>query len=388
MLKFVIFVVAITATVKNIQGELEAKYYLEENKMLEGKHWSEEKIEKQMRMFGVLINEQGKKMESAENEINNLKATIQRQEREMNHMENKVKLMEKKMEKYETTVNEQAERLNDKEKVIQHLERTVANQDIKIASIIEEMFIRKANFQREDTQIKVQENIKRNLNNKHQEGKMGKAKIKGNRKPDLVTTSFKNKSGKQSKYFSYLNTESDTDVSDSKTDKVTAANNNEYKNKSITEAISIWHQSPTKQVRQIGRGIAFSAYLTQELGSLNSGYTIKCDQVLLNDGNAYSPYTGAFTVPETGVYLLTMSINAFHNGHKNHVKLVSNNRNIVDAIVWVVDSDHHVMGGNTAIVRLNSGEKIWLEIYSNGGSELYSKGDYRWVTFSGVLLYS
>ena len=166
-------------------------------------------------------------------------------------------------------------------------------------------------------------------------------------------------------------------------------NNEEYKKKSrLKERVSLQHQNLRRQERQISSGIAFSSYLSRWIINLGIGHTIKCDQVLLNDGNAYSPFSGTFTAPKPGVYLLTFSINAYTKDDKTPVKLVSNNRNIVDAIAWVADSDHHVMGGNTAIVRLNSAEQVWLEIYSTAGVRLYSKPDYRWLTFSGVLLYS
>ena len=91
---------------------------------------------------------------------------------------------------------------------------------------------------------------------------------------------------------------------------------------------------------------------------------------------------------QTGVYLLTFQITAWYLNDKTHVKLVSNNRNIVDAVVWVKGSVHHVMGGNTAIVPLNTADKVWLKIYDTARVELYSTPDYRWVTFSGVLLYT
>ena len=61
----------------------------------------------------------------------------------------------------------------------------------------------------------------------------------------------------------------------------------------------------TKRQTPIERGIAFSAYLSHNIAHLAPGHTLKCDQIIINDGNAYSQYTGVFTVPQTGVYLLT-----------------------------------------------------------------------------------
>ena len=52
--------------------------------------------------------------------------------------------------------------------------------------------------------------------------------------------------------------------------------------------------------RQISGGVAFSAYLSHNIDNMNVGYKYPCDQVLLNDGNAYSPYSGLLTAPRTG----------------------------------------------------------------------------------------
>ena len=109
--------------------------------------------------------------------------------------------------------------------------------------------------------------------------------------------------------------------------------------------------------------------------------------VLINDGNAYSPYTGTFTVPETAVYFLTFHIDALTKDDITIVKLVVNNRNIVDAVSDITGTVNDEMAGNSAIIRLNSGEKVWLEIYANNNVELRSSSTYRYVTFSGFMLY-
>ena len=141
------------------------------------------------------------------------------------------------------------------------------------------------------------------------------------------------------------------------------------------------------QGRSINTGVAFSAYLSHAVEHMGIGHTIKCDQVLINDGNAYSPFSGTFTVPETAVYFLTFHINAWSSNDETVVRLVVNNRNIVNAVAWVTGTSHHEMAGNSAIIRLNSGEKVWLEIYSNNNVQLYSKPDFRAVTFSGYMVY-
>ena len=84
--------------------------------------------------------------------------------------------------------------------------------------------------------------------------------------------------------------------------------------------------------RQITGGIAFSAYLSHNIPHLAKGHTVKCDQIVINDGNAYSQLTGVFTVPTTGVYLLTFTFDVVDHNRYEGIKLVVDNRNIVDGI--------------------------------------------------------
>ena len=135
--------------------------------------------------------------------------------------------------------------------------------------------------------------------------------------------------------------------------------------------------------------IAFSAYLDHILDHLTTGHLVKCNQVLVNAGNAYNTITGLFTVPQTGVYLLTFTINshANHTWVRTYVKLVSNNRNIIDAVSILRVNGSDQMGGNTAIVKLSAGESVWLEIFGTPNGQLQSDGSYRYVSFSGVFLF-
>ena len=137
--------------------------------------------------------------------------------------------------------------------------------------------------------------------------------------------------------------------------------------------------------------IAFSAYLDHSLDHLTTGHIVKCNQALLNVGNAYNTITGLFTVPQSGAYLLTFTINSNSNndsGYKpTYVKLVSNNRNILDAETVLYDKHREHMGGNTAIIQLTAGESVWLEVFGTTNGQLQSDGNYRYVSFSGVLLF-
>ena len=142
--------------------------------------------------------------------------------------------------------------------------------------------------------------------------------------------------------------------------------------------------------RRCGANIAFSAYLDHNLEHLTTGHIIKCNQPLLNVGNAYSTITGLFTVPQTGVYLLTFTINSHRDDDTEqltYVKLVSDNRNIIDAVNVLNAQYSEHMGGNTAIVQLTEGESVWLEVFGTTNGQLQSDDNYRYVSFSGVFLF-
>ena len=136
----------------------------------------------------------------------------------------------------------------------------------------------------------------------------------------------------------------------------------------------------------VAEGVAFSAYLDHTIKHIGPGHTIKCNQVLLNDGNHYNYFTGILTVPQTGVYLLTFSFGVQNTNHWTEVRLVVNNREIVDAVGQVLGTFQRSSSANTAMIRLNQGESVWLESIAND-SEVVSTQGYRWTTFSGVLLY-
>ena len=139
-------------------------------------------------------------------------------------------------------------------------------------------------------------------------------------------------------------------------------------------------------INSAAEGVAFSAYLDHVIQHMGSGHTIKCNQIILNDGNHYSSFTGIFTVPQTGVYLLTFNFSAEHANDWTQVRLKVNNRETVDAAAQVTGSLQRVSAGNTAIIKLNQGEYVWLESQVDD-SEVMKGSHYRWTTFSGVLLY-
>ena len=112
------------------------------------------------------------------------------------------------------------------------------------------------------------------------------------------------------------------------------------------------------------------------------GHVIKFDQTFLNDGNGYNKYTGVFTVPTSGVYLLTYSN---ENNSKNHLELelVVDSRDMGSLRVY----NYRMMASKTIIIRLTAGQSVWLETTWESGADIDSNSSNKFVTFSGVLLY-
>ena len=138
---------------------------------------------------------------------------------------------------------------------------------------------------------------------------------------------------------------------------------------------------------QTKTNVAFSAYLNHSIDNMSLGYTIIMDGIHLNDGNAYSTQTGVFTVPRSGVYLLTYTIYDYQVDHKLEVELVVDKVSMGSAKAEAIGVDHQVEATKVLLLRLNAGQALWLQTYYDAGSSIYSGPINNFSTFSGVLLY-
>ena len=120
------------------------------------------------------------------------------------------------------------------------------------------------------------------------------------------------------------------------------------------------------------------------MSHLRLNQTIPFDKVLLNDGSAFDVQTHKFVCPHSGVYLFTFNIESYGDSYL-HTKLVVDGINQVDAVTWGVHSTD--MSGNTAILRITTGQSVWVATYYNNDTELFKTDTFRYTSFSGVLLY-
>ena len=93
------------------------------------------------------------------------------------------------------------------------------------------------------------------------------------------------------------------------------------------------------------------------------GHTIKPDKVYLNAGNAYNTNTGVFTVPISGIYLQTFTIDSVHVGHDVEAGLMVDSINMGSAKATSHGSYNHVQATKFLILQLNAGQSVWLEVF-------------------------
>ncbi|KAL4218290.1 Otolin 1 [Mactra antiquata] len=145
-----------------------------------------------------------------------------------------------------------------------------------------------------------------------------------------------------------------------------------------------------QHVRQIAGGVAFTAYLTQDINP-GSKQTIRFDKVITNDGNGYNIHTGIFTCPEAGVYMFSFFLgqrSTSDSFSEAYAELVVNNDMIVASAVETMHVRQDLQGGNVAIVRLNQGDAVWVESMLSNHDHVEGSDSLRLTTFTGLYLYA
>ncbi|XP_053403379.1 uncharacterized protein LOC123555672 isoform X2 [Mercenaria mercenaria] len=141
-----------------------------------------------------------------------------------------------------------------------------------------------------------------------------------------------------------------------------------------------------RPLRHVDRvGVAFTAYLDHD-GEYGTQQVIKFNKVITNEGNGYNQYTGVFTCPQAGMYMFTFFIGERSNtdGIKQMwADLVVNGNFKLTAIAETKHATEDAQGGNSAVLRLQQGDSVWIE--SKGANHI--EGDARSTSFTGLYLY-
>ncbi|KAK3606651.1 hypothetical protein CHS0354_035645 [Potamilus streckersoni] len=150
------------------------------------------------------------------------------------------------------------------------------------------------------------------------------------------------------------------------------------KGNQTSEAQSRIRQAPNEPV-------AFSTYISKYVDHLGINQVIKYDGVLTNEGNAYNVHSGMFTCPQDGLYLISFFVATISN-QAVFVQLMVDDINDSGAVAYSMHPGQNDQGGNVALLRLRRGQSVWIQTHFRSESSLASTTEFRYATFSGVLL--
>ena len=126
---------------------------------------------------------------------------------------------------------------------------------------------------------------------------------------------------------------------------------------------------------------SFTARLSSHMPNIGNHQKIFFDDVISNNGNGYSKYSGIFTAPINGTYVFfgSMLCDDFLE-----TEIVANGRSISRLYCDRGGTSHGSdQGSNMAVVALKKGDMLWMHKSTNAGPRLYG---YSWSSFSGFRI--
>ena len=132
--------------------------------------------------------------------------------------------------------------------------------------------------------------------------------------------------------------------------------------------------------------MAFCVRLDRSLTNVRIGEVIKFETVQLNEGSGYDPTTGLFTAPAPGVYQFSYFVGHNYNPPgQTWARLMAKGKTVNSAVADAIETGFDIQGGNVGIVRLNTGEKAWIEAWWSDYADF--DAGLGFSTFSGVFVY-
>ena len=141
--------------------------------------------------------------------------------------------------------------------------------------------------------------------------------------------------------------------------------------------------------------VAFSSYLSSpkpRIYHMSNETILRFDGIILNDRDGYNSETGTFTAPVSGTYLFSFSFSSYPGWGVVNL-IINGNIKLIGAVAessgrYLRDENYHMMGQNTAVVRLQEGDTVWIQTDIMEYNAIYSNVSCcRYTTFSGVLIY-
>ncbi|XP_062572619.1 uncharacterized protein LOC134234547 [Saccostrea cucullata] len=123
--------------------------------------------------------------------------------------------------------------------------------------------------------------------------------------------------------------------------------------------------------------IAFLARVTSDTPS-QSGTIVSFQMEDLNLGSGYSSTSGIFQAPVTGVYNFQTTIHIQRDRFEGYISL----NGVPQTYLTLTGSDHEVFGSVSVTLRINSGDRVWLQRTDKSNSVIIS----RKSLFSGFLV--
>jgi hypothetical protein len=124
---------------------------------------------------------------------------------------------------------------------------------------------------------------------------------------------------------------------------------------------------------------AFTAILSNSI-SLGSNEVVKYDKVITNVGKAYTPSTGIFLVPLSGIYTVSVSMMG-HPTNKIHLQLERNGSELVR--LYTGGAGSYELVSHTINIELTRGDRVWVQRRKTTGHKLYGS---HYNVFSAAFL--
>ncbi|XP_060581257.1 complement C1q and tumor necrosis factor-related protein 9-like [Ruditapes philippinarum] len=129
--------------------------------------------------------------------------------------------------------------------------------------------------------------------------------------------------------------------------------------------------------------IAFHAHHVANLILDKTDEIVIFTKSVINEGTGYDNSTGIFTVPVGGLYQFSVHI-CVCKGKYAYIGLVLEGK--VIAADMNHDKDQYTCSAFGAIVRVKSGEKVWVKSTWSSSNRQLDQDSYRMNTFSGILV--
>ncbi|XP_062596631.1 cerebellin-1-like [Saccostrea cucullata] len=135
-------------------------------------------------------------------------------------------------------------------------------------------------------------------------------------------------------------------------------------------------------------GVAFSAYMSANEGTVGAGHTLIFHSLVTNVGNHYNKHTGVFTSPDSGVYVFTWTI-IVDNHDYIRTELVVNSSTVGTMYTSAYDVNNDRTTTGVVVVQINQGDVVFIRTNHTSGSvgTIISIPDVLRSTFSGWKLF-